>query len=151
MKKTERTRHTASFQLSYFLNSKENLSHSWLTPSLISILRYVYDVMEMAYSQTGNCICKKSIHQIALFSRASDKTVERALLLLAKHDFLFVAQKKPRTATHYGVGKAIESWVTMTLDQKQAIQTGVTVTPDKNLLNQTGVTTTPARLKLASW
>lgn len=116
MSDKKRTRHTASFLLSHFLISKESLELTWLTGSLVSILRYMYDIMEITYSQTNICVCNKSIQQIADYARTGRETVKRALPLLVKHELLLVEARKPRAPTHYGIGNLISSRLTMSLE-----------------------------------
>jgi len=124
-----RSHHTASFLLSHFLNSKESLLLTEVTSTLVSILRYMYDVMEMTYSRTNLSICDKSISQIALYSRNSPKTVKRSLPLLCRLDLLSIEKQKSRCPTHYGIGKLIASRVTMTLVEQTKDETRVTMTP----------------------
>jgi len=116
MSKSKRTRHTASFLLSHYLNSKESFELTWLTGSLVSILRYMYDVMEMTHTQTNLCVCNKSINQIADYARTGRETVKRALPLFVKNQLLSVEKKKPRAPTHYGIGNLISTRLTMSLE-----------------------------------
>src|SRR4051812_2811263 len=95
MSTAKRDRDTAPYLLSHFLNSKESLDCSWMTGNIVSILRYIYDVMEMTYKNTGACICNKSKSQIARYSRTSQTTVKRALRLFIQHNLLEFANKLP--------------------------------------------------------
>jgi hypothetical protein len=126
MSDIKRTRHTASFRLSHFLNSKDSLQQTWLTATLVSILRYIHDVMDMNYVTTGQEIFNKSHSQTALYARTSKASVKRAMRILLKHNLLTLAHAEPRKVAIYGIGKLIETRVTLTPDDS----TRVTVTPE---------------------
>lgn len=110
----KRKRHTASFQLSKFLNSKESLEYTRVTATHVSVLRYMYDVMDMNFNQTGKEVCNKSISQIAIYSRTSEKTVKRSISYLIKNNFLSVVQRARGAIGVYGVGELIKTRVMVT-------------------------------------
>jgi hypothetical protein len=126
MSESKRTRHTASFLLSHFLNSRDSFEHTWLTGSLVSVLRYMFDIMEMTYNRTNVCICDKSIAQIAEYARTGRETVKRGLPLFVKHNLLSIERKKPRAPTHYGVGQLLLARLTVSLDYPQEDLTRLT-------------------------
>jgi hypothetical protein len=130
MSELRRNRHTAAFRLSHFLNSKDSLQHSWLTATLVSILRYIHDVMDMNYVKGGQEIFNKSYSQTALFSRCSSASVKRAFKLFIKNDLLTLAHSEPRKVSIYGIGKLIETRVTMTHVAVDNFQTRVTQTQE---------------------
>lgn len=118
-KEKKRTRHTAIFQLSKFLNSNESFEYP-LTGSMVAILRYMYEVMEITHSRTGVCICKKSNTIIAQYSRTSQNTVRRALPFLIDYKLLKVEKKIDRSIAHYEIGETISSALTESPDYPQA-------------------------------
>ena len=111
-----RSRHTASYLLSHFLCSKDSLAIPSITASLVAVLRYMYDVMEMNYSRTGLTVCDLSISHIATYARASRASTTRLIAKAIKLELLSVTLKRPRAPTHYGIGNLISTRLTVSLD-----------------------------------
>ncbi len=124
-----RSHHTAAYLLSHFLNSKESLQYSWLTGSLVSVIRYVYDVIDMNFNQTGQEIFNKSVPQTAAYSRTSKATVKRGFTLFIKHNLLTVVSRQPRRTGVYKVGELLKSRLTMSPELSTPKESGLTMSP----------------------
>lgn len=116
-----RKRHTASFQLSKFLNSRISLEYTELTSSYISVLRYMFDVMDMNFSQTGREICDKSIPQIATYSRTSHMTVKTTIDYAIKYKILLLVQKRNGCVSQFGVGETLKTQLTTSSVKQEVI------------------------------
>ncbi len=115
--KNGRTRDTAPYLLGRFLCSKESLDFPAITAMMISVLRYMYDVMEMNYSKTGVSVCDKSVQQISDYSRASRSQTNRLLSKAIKMELLAVESRKHRCHTRYSVGNLISLRLTQSLNE----------------------------------
>lgn len=129
MSENKRLRHTASYRLSHFLLSKESLELTWLTGNLVSILHYVYAVMDMNYNKTGKEVFDCSYAQAALYSRTSRSTIRRAFSLFLKHKLLILVHKEPRKVSQYGMGEVIQTRFTMNLEDQKLSTTRFTMNP----------------------
>lgn len=127
-----RNRHTASFLISHFLNSKESLRFQ-LNGNYVSILRRIGDVIDMTFNECGKEQCKKSNEKIAIYSRTSIPTVKRALAYFEEEQFLFRIKKIPGAIATYELGNLIKLWLTMTSDERNNFKTEV-------MVSQVGVT-----------
>lgn len=115
--KNGRSRDTAPYLLGRFLCSKESLDFPAITAMMISVLRYMYDVMEMNYSKTGVSVCDKSVQQISDYARASRAKTTRLLSQAIKLGLLSVERRKHRCHTHYGVGSLISLRLPQSLNE----------------------------------
>lgn len=107
--KENRIKHTAHFLLSKFLNSKKSLQYSELTGNSISILHYIFSVMDMNFNQHGREVCDKSNAQIAAYSRTSLNTVKRSIIYFVKCGFLKIQERQPRKPIVFGIGDLISA------------------------------------------
>jgi hypothetical protein len=101
-------RHKATFRLSHFLNSKESLLLDKLTGGHISILYYMFSVMDMNFNSMGKEICDKSYAQIALYSRTSSRTVKRVMIYFTQHNLIKSVSAVNGRCTIYSIGSGLE-------------------------------------------
>lgn len=114
---SKRERHTAPYLLSHFLCSNDQFKFEELNATYQSILRYMYDVMEMTFNKNGQTVCSISNAHIAKFSGTARATVTRALSYFIKHNLIIIVKKISRRPTHYTVGNTIAGRLTTSLDE----------------------------------